>query len=87
MIQICQPKCFCFSDCHDEVLEYLLENINVNLKPELIIESQMLPNDAIVFDGSYKNSRVVVVKLNWLDLLSSVTHILKPDIIIAAGTF
>lgn len=64
-----------------------MENICINLKTELTTESQMRPNDAVILDGTYKNTRVVVVKLNWQDLLSSVNHILQPDIIIAAGTF
>ena len=87
VIRACQPKCFYFSDCHDEVLEYLIENIYTNLKPEFIVEPQMRSNDSIVLDGAYRNSRAVVLKLNWQDLLSTANHIVKPDIIVAAGTF
>lgn len=64
-----------------------MENICINLKPDCKIESQTRTNDTIVLDGTYKNTRVIVVKLNWQELLSSVNHILKPDIIIATGTF
>lgn len=83
----CNPTHYCFSDAHDKVLDYLVNNIKLNLSENIqtpCIASE--ENNLLCYQSIYKNTKITVVNLNWENTASfKFCETFRPDIILAAG--
>lgn len=87
LIKSCRPEKVCLSDCHDSVLESLIENVNLNLIN--CCETEMLEQSLLVRQRLKFNNgpELGVFNLPWEDVEtheSELKSVCKPNVLLAA---
>lgn len=86
VIHECIPSQYCFSDNHDRVLQYLIDNIYLNLKQ--IARNFDNMSSELVFEGNFDSTRIFVLQNEWEKTTSSdFCKLMSPEIILAAGIY
>ena len=81
VIFACRPLHYCFTDVHEEVLNYLVKNIKLN---EAVIHSRA-EGQNVYFESANLESEISVVNLCWGNVNSNLFTSYTPDVILAAG--
>lgn len=87
LIFTCHPSHYCFSDAHEKVLDYLIENIKLNLSEKIPIHnSGVNENTDLLFEGSCHSTKISVINFAWENADdSNFCKSFNPDVILAAG--
>lgn len=86
----CNPKAYIFSDCHPCVLQQLTENIRLNgftVEPETAHRLPTEPPGQEAEAPNSQNPKLIVAELDWGSVTERQLSDLRPDVIVAAGTF
>ncbi len=87
VIKNCEPKDYCFTDNHDDVLRHLIRNIEINLLeqcPLTIDRTEEFPEP--IWETNCKGINITVANCSWDRFATSkFCQQLKPDLILAAG--
>ena len=81
----CQPQYYCFTDAHENVLEYMIENVKMNLGDRIGIDDQSANSDGIMMQAKFENCEFFVSNLPWEEELPKYVNEFIPDFILAAG--
>lgn len=86
LIKTCTPKKVLLSDCHDSVLETLIENVNLNLSDHTteVMEKSLLVRQRLKFK---EGPELAVLSLPWEDVDKHEDELMsssRPDVLLAA---
>lgn len=86
LIKTCKPKKVFLSDCHDSVLETLIENVNLNLASynTEVLDKSLLVRQRLIFEDG---PELGVLSLPWEDVDKHENELMsssQPDVLLAA---
>lgn len=86
LIKTCKPKKVFLSDCHDSVLETLIENVNLNLASynTEVMDKSLLVRQRLIFEDG---PELGVLSLPWEDVDKHENELMsssQPDVLLAA---